>query len=312
MREPMQTIRPLASDEHAAWQELVARSPQAGLFQTLAWNQTLCETSGTAERILPLVCEEQGALLAGILLRGTERNGRLRADLPPFGYNGPVLAEGLGYARRFQTLASNRVLERLLAQVRERTECATIHNQPELWDMRAFKFQRWRLETSFTHVLHCGTLSGSRAGLAPELQERIASELEGMSLDLDPAEALVRDFCAWPRLVRRMGGFQEPRIRRLLESGMGRLVAARTRDGQVLALSLLLLSRENRTLYVQRTVLPAEGRNPAALPLLFERASQHLLAGAERIELGSTEEADRSRLLEHLGCELLPRYTARM
>jgi hypothetical protein len=312
MREPKHLVRPLASDEHAAWQELVVRSPQAGLFQTLAWNQALCKTSGTAERVLPLVCEEQGEFLAGILLRGVERNGRMRADLPAFGYNGPVLAEGLGYARRYQTLASNRVLESLLAQVRERMAGATIRNQPELWDMRAFKYQRWRIETSFTHVLHCGARDGSLAGIAPEFQERIASELEGMSLDLDPAETLVRDFCAWPRPARRTGGFQEQRIQRLLEAGMGRLVAVRARDGQLLTLSLLLLSRENRTLYVQKTVPPADGRIPAALPLLFERASQHLLAGAERIELGSTEDAGQSRLLDRLGCELLPRFTARM
>ena len=308
----MHTIRPLASDEHSAWKELVAGSPQAGLFQSLEWNQALCETSGRAESFLPIVCEHKGCLLGGIVLRYVERRGRKRADLPPFGYNGPVLAKSLGYSERCHTIPSYRVLEGLLVHVRETMACAVIHNQPELWDMRAFKYQDWKLETSYTHILHRRALDSIWTGVVPKLQEQIAAELERMSLDLEPTEVRIREFCAQVQANRRYKKLMGNRIRHLLEAGMGHLVTILGKDGRELATSLLLLSRENLTIYVLKTVHRAmEGTVPLALPLLLWRASQRLLDGVERLELGVAENVDQAQLLDRLGCELLPWFSAK-
>ena len=305
----MHTIRTLTSDEHPAWSELVAQSPQAGLFQTLAWNRMLCETSGRAETCLPIVCEHRGSFLGGVLLRCLEQKGRRRADLPPFGYNGPFLAAGLDYSKRWHTMPSYLVLEGLLTHVRGLVDCAVIHNQPELWDMRAFKYQRWKLGTSYTHVFR-GKASNPGTDAGPELKGRMASALDGVSMDVEPSEGLIRGFCHQAQHGLPSRRLLEQRVRRLLEAGVGRLAAARARDGRVLAISLLLLSRENRTVYVLETVHPVEGTPAMPPPSLLWETSRLLLDGVEQLDLGDSWNAGRVQRHDHQGCELLPRFSA--
>jgi hypothetical protein len=49
----MNVVRQLTPDEYETWNELVLRSPEGSLFQTIAWNQMLCETDPQMEGFFP-------------------------------------------------------------------------------------------------------------------------------------------------------------------------------------------------------------------------------------------------------------------
>lgn len=319
-RAPMFTVRQLASDEFAAWQDLVLHSPQGGLFQTIEWNRMLCTTSDRPESFLPLVCEHKGDLLGGILLRCAVRSRKTRADLLSFGYNGPMLAARLDCAKHCQTLRSYHVMEALLKHVRGLVECAVVHNQPEIWDMRPFKYQGWRLDTSFTHILPGGLEADPWTHLDPESQAQFSADLEELRVDLEPTEARIHEFCTRgagaplalaPECACR-AAILDRRIRWLLERGLGSLVAILDPRGREQALSLLLLSRENRTVYVWKTI-PLKGCCATRVfPLLAWRASHQLLDGVEQIDLGGVQDPEQSRLRDRLGGQLRPRFSARL
>src|SRR5512145_2801875 len=116
----MNTVRQLTQEEYEKWDEFVARSPQGSLFQTIGWNQMMCETDSQLEGFLSLVSfDEKGVMQAGIIICYRRISGKKVVDLPMFGYVSPILAAELDYADRQHTYRNYSILAELVKRLLE-------------------------------------------------------------------------------------------------------------------------------------------------------------------------------------------------
>jgi hypothetical protein len=315
----MYNIRAIATDEYAAWDKLVAVSPQAGLFQTTAWNQMLCETESQGQTWLPLVCEQKGNFLSGLNLRFTTSKTKKQADLPTFGYNGPFFKPQLEYEEKYQTISVYNMLKELLLGVNEQVERAVIQNQPEIWDIRPYKFSGWQIETSYTHLWHCGNPDNAWEKIDAELQKQISAITKAISIKTETTAAKIRQFSlSASKKTQAFGGDPsihadtlEKRIRWMLQRDLCQFQTLNDQYGKEIAAALLVLSRENHTVYFWNVICADKKTESDLLPFLWWQNCLGLPAGFERIELGSSSSVTISQLKDQMGSALTPRFVAR-
>ena len=311
-------VRAITPDEYSAWDQMVIESPQAGLFQTILWNQMLVETGTVEQSWVPIVYESKEQLLGGIIVRYVVSNGKKTAVLPAFGYNGPVIASSLNYQERHTTFNSYQVLTELLQHVQQTVDRALIYNQPEIWDMRAFRFLDWSIETTYIHRLHCNERNIKWFG-DDSPQQKIRDTIEKYSLvESRNYEKQVQRFCRQVVRTSRSGSYPsrsaralEKRIHWMTERNLCKLVSLIGPNERELAISLLILSKENKTIYLWDSVYLNHLSEVDILPSLIYWLCQSIPIGFERIDFSNSSNPVASRLKDQLGLELIPNYIAR-
>ncbi len=185
--------------------------------------------------------------------------------------------------------------------------------------MRPFSYQDWQIETSYTHFLHFTDPGAVWNKLDPRLQAQITSSGELLSFKIDLKDTRIRSFSVRASQTPHSLSAGRPlpastiekAIRWMGERDLCRLVALSDKNGRELAVSLLILSRENRTIYVWKTVYRDRNLESEILPFLTWQSYLHLADGFDHMDLGGSPNQAISQLKDRLGCELLPKFTTK-
>lgn len=240
------TTRYLAEDEYPAWAELVAGSPDGGIYSLPAYLDALCGATGGSYGVL--AAERDGRLVGGIALyRQKSAFGTWVSPRLLLYYNGIVLAPHAAKSSSQRTewrLKTLTELERALAGLPHAR--LRIKTRSTLTDLRPFASRGWALWPTWSYVVDIADLSVAWSRLHKD-QRRLVKRCRerGLHLTLDD------DFDAFYRLHlenhQRKGApvyLLRVAFRRFVETlqgnGLARLYHARLPDGRVAASQLVL------------------------------------------------------------------------
>jgi hypothetical protein len=306
------TTRRLAKDERKTWEDFIITSPQATLFHTWEWNQMICETDqgSSAEYI---ICERDGVVLGGITLSLKMD----KVELPMMGYNGPLFNVSINYEHHFKTSKGYEICTELIREACRLSKKVSIKNHPEIWDVRAFTFHNWNIETTYTHVLH---------GNSPKIREQKFNEelLKGIresqcSITTNISNEHINKYCAVAVNDRKLPvnsrkskiEILKNHIRWLQGNGLGKLVLLTNQSGDELGMILLLFSDTNSTLYAGKIVSLLKDIKSSIVPLFIWHIDQAYGAKFIHIDLGESETMEISNLKDKMGSVLTPIFIAR-
>lgn len=185
--------RLLSDEEYPLWDELVAASSLATMFEESQWFRTVAEIMGCPVEVLGVL--DGGKLLGGMVIRPGKRFGMRTATLLPLcPTNSCVVA-----ARNVQSLAKQerhalRITEALAAYLRANFSFAVVTNTPAVVDIRAFRWQGFSTNVLYTYQIDLeswdiGNLPGARRrGVQKAEKQGVVLADEA---DLDAAHALL-------------------------------------------------------------------------------------------------------------------------
>jgi hypothetical protein len=308
------TVDILDSADFAAWENLVAISPDGSIYATAGYLDALCSAAGGRFRIL--AARRAGELVGGIPLY--ERDSRLGSFVSPrllLYYLGPVLRRSESKypsqqtARNLETLGalSNALVGLGHAQI-------TLRSRHTVGDIRPFLAAGWSCTPSYSYLVSLSDLAGQRARVEQNLRrlvDRCASEGVAFSDD-DDFESFLRlhhltmghhGAAAYLPNEAFRGWFQ-----RLHRGGLCRLFQARLPDGQTLAAQVVLLGAHPVSHTVCAATDPAHRRLGAAAFLrwrAFEWLAAHGKTGNDLTDaaLGSV-----THFKSQLGGELVTNF----
>jgi hypothetical protein len=300
----MNIVRQLTPDEYETWNEFVRRSPEGSLFQTIAWNQMLCETDPHLGGFLPLVSLDDKGIQAGIIVCYRNSSGKKISDLPLFGYVSPILSSALNYADRQHTYGNYLILTDLLKKLKEEIEYVRLENSPEIWDIRSYSFQSWNIETTYTHILKQTDLTEAWKRIDPEVQKAIDSAEQKFTFREDEKYEYLQ------RFVKLSGGGEvlQKRIDWLRSRGLCRLYVVADRTATMLGMTLTILSRENSTVYLWGSMCDGSKLENEVFPYLFWKSYEELADEFPCMDLGGSGKFSVGLIKDKLGCEPTPRF----
>ncbi len=316
----MYNIRQLASDELEAWDKLVSSSPQASLFHTSKWNQVISGVERQGGGWNPLICEQKGAILGGIPLQYAPTTNTQKNCLPAlFGYNGPILSPQINYGTRDKTIVGYEVISELLEKMTGIADHIVVHNQPDIWDVRAYKYQNWKIETSYTHLWQCPPSDTAQPHTDASLQDQIESIKESSSLKTHLTKAEIQKFIARMVQSSHHPNIHSPdsaktitnTIYALIEHDLCSLVTITDNNGVDLATSLLFPSEVNHSLYIWHTIYWNGSQETKIFPSLLWQIYLQFGQAYTSIDLSDATNQTSAQMKDCLGCRLIPRYTAR-
>ncbi|GEM_PF-2445145 len=300
----MYTVRELKPDEGEKWDAFIAKSPQGSLFHRLEWNRMLVETDPHLDGFLPLVCvDKNDQFLAGLTIPYRLDSSRRLACPPFFGYVTSLLADSLRYVERRHTYASYSALVDLANGLAARIESACLRNSPDFWDIRAFMFLEWKIQTVYTHELTFADNAWEK--VSPDLQKIIQAGQGKYSLKPAVSDEFDETFAA--RNLQIEAGVLKPRLAWMRTTETGRLFALTDPQGRPVALTLAVLSQPDRRAYLWGTAC-VEGDDSTILPVLFWQVCAALAADYPRLDLGYSANIQLSQAKDRLGGRLLPTF----
>jgi hypothetical protein len=314
----MHVVRQISKDETSDWDKFVAQSPQAGLFQTLAWAQMLCDTDVQEQNLLPLVCVDENKIQGGMIVRYRTVSGKMLADLPAFGYNGPALAESLHPLDRAHTYSSYTVYVELLKSLTEKMDSIVLVNQPEIWDTRAFKFQSWHISAAYTHLWHCPDLEELWKRIHPDTQKSIQSVQSSLTVKTVEGDVSINKFIELSEQKKIPFGVTKipasalrKRIQWMQDRDVCRLYAATDGGGNSVGMALAVLSRENRTSYLWDVVGVNPKHETQILPCFYFKIYAALAEQFCKMDLGPSNCRHIGEIKDQLGCQLTPIFNTK-
>ncbi len=290
-------IRKLSREEFTAWDDTVAVSPQASLFHTTSWNQMLCETASKNWTCSYIVCEKKGGILGGILLHSREG----KSNLPMFGYNGPFFHPEINYQENQKTVPGYEVHTELLNEISSLTRQAHIRNQPEIWNTRAYSFNKWQVRTNYTHILDCSNKEELWKKISNPVSEEV-KEQRFIIADITNDQMQKSPAFNWKNSKNEF----MKRVQWLKERGLCRIMQLMKNTGEKLASALFILSNENKTIYLHKSILPSNAAESDAFSLLIWHSYLSFGAGFERMDLGTSNTMSISRIKDSIGGKLTP------
>lgn len=241
------TTRILSESDFAAWNSLVARSPDGSVYSTPEYLDVLCAAAGGAFRIL--AAERGGELLGGIALY--ERRARAGAFVSPrllLYYNGFVRrAPETKYPSQV-TARHNEVLEALRAGLpalgfgRIALRCRS-----PLKDVRVLLARGWTASPEYTYVVPLADMAALRSRMEQNLR-RLVDRCESQGLTVTDDDDFDSFFRLHAEIHDRKGAklyLPKEEFRRYVERlraiGVARLFHARLPGGASIATQLVLV-----------------------------------------------------------------------
>jgi hypothetical protein len=297
----MENVRELKPEEHEKWNAFLARSPQGTLFHRLNWNQMLADTDPQTNGFMTLVCvDKNDDFLAALTVPYRLASSRRLAASPSFGYVTPLLAASLGYAERHHTYSSYSPLVDLTKGLVELIPTIRLNNSPDIWDIRSYMFNAWKIDTVYTHeFLRAEDAWGK---ISPDLQQTIRLGEGKYSLHVDTAAKWDADFASHnPQLDATV---LKKRLAWMRANGTGQLFALTDSHNHPVAFALAMLSQTEGRAYLWGTSAP-DAQTEAVL--LWQVCSA-LAADFPRVDLGYSANIQISQVKDKLGGKLLPTF----
>jgi hypothetical protein len=303
--------------EYAAWEKLVATSPDGSIYASPRYLDALCSAAGGRFRIL--AARRAGELVGGSPLY--ERDSRLGSFVSPrllLYYLGPVLRRS---ESKYPSQQTARNLETLgaLAEALSGLGHAqvTLRTRHTVADIRPFLQAGWSCSPSYTYLVSLSDLPRQWGRVEQNLRrlvERCAAEGVGFTDDDD-----FESFLALHRLTMSHHGaatyLPDDAFRvwfhALHRAGLCRLFQARLPDGQVVAAQIVLLGDHPVSHTVSAAIDPAHRRLGAAAFLRW-RAFEWLGAhGKTSNDLTDAALGSVTHFKSQLGGDLVTNFVVR-
>ena len=303
----MPCVRELASDQYVLWDQFVARSPQGGLFHTVKWNQMLCETGPGREGFLPLAYWNKDEIQAGVIVPYRYSNGKKVADLPAFGYVEPVFGDEFNCADCCRTYPRYAVMAELLRVLVENLDSVRMENSPEIWDVRPYVFEAWKSKTVYTHLWHALNDEKAWKRIDAQIQKVVLSNQDRFLYQVGMGDEWIEKFISYNKR-RFSSGILRRRINWMRSHGICQLHLLLDKSGREVAMTLSIVSSENKTAYLWGTVCSEPDLKMSALPVLFWHTYLSLKEKHQKIDVGGSDSCRIGLLKDKLGCKPVPRF----
>lgn len=285
----MNTVRELRADEYQKWDDFVAKAPLGSLFHTTKWNQMISRTTPNADVLILASLNEKEVIQAGIIVSYCSLKGKKIVDLPQVGYVFPILSSELHYEDRHHTYGNYLILVDLIKELRIRVDYVRLKNAPGFWDVRPYFFQSWRIETAYTHLWQ------SENSVQPEENSMLKL---GINVGWEDLYKVIK-------VSGDLSIFQE-RLQWLRDEDLCRLFVAMDQQSRPVGMCLVILSWENKTVYVWDVGCVEPRAEDEILPFLFRQCWQNLVRDFSCIDLGISSHANMARIKDRLGCDPVP------
>lgn len=301
----MVSVRELKYDEHEKWNTFLAKSPQGTLFHRLDWNQMLVDTDPQTDGFLALVCvDKDDAFLAALTVPYRLASSRCLARSPFFGYVSPLLADSLRYAERHHTYSSYSALVDLTNGLVEQIPSVCLQNSPDIWDIRSYMFNAWKIDTAYTHEwFH---IDDAWQKVDTNLQTVIQQGEGKYSLQVVTAGKWDNDFAAHNPQID--AGVLKKRLAWMRANGTGRLYALTDSQNQPVAYTLAMLSQPDGRAYLWGTFCTDAKTESATQPVLLWQVCSALAPDYPHVDMGYSANIQISQLKDKLGGKLLPTF----
>jgi len=300
----MHSIRELQPNEQDKCNTFLANSSQGTIFHRLEWHKMLAETDPHIKGILPLVCVGKNEeFLAAIITPYHFASHGLRVD-SPFGYSTPLFSKVLNEGGSQHMYTAHSIHADLLRSLSEHISDIRLHNAPDIWDVRAYSFLDWQIDTIHTHEIL--RTENNWEKIDQDLQTIIQQGEEKYSLHADVNKT-------WDDLfVKRTNHIHPIVLRKRLDwmrqTGTGRLFTLTDSNNLLVACTLAILSQPDGRAYLWGTTFPKAGSESNALPVLLWQTCINLLRDFQRVDLGTSPNIGVSQVKDKLGAKLLPTF----
>jgi hypothetical protein len=308
-----------SQQDAAAWEALVSESPTANRFLRGDCLEMLARTDAYGTRFVRMgVFSEAGTLRGGWALPYREHLGLRYSTYFDFFYAGPMLCAELetgsvhAAKERMETLAAlGRAASGFLPIIE-------MEGHPRLRDARGLHYEGWTLRQLYTHVWNFSDPDAVWSGMNRERRRLIRRAEETLRFAVEEGPQVSADFIAlYRRLIRkfdwvplgRWDGELQQRLEWLCTQGSGLVYGARDAEGALRAAVILLLSPEDRTVYLWRCAYDPEPGANTMIPALYWNACRHVfgLWGAPMTaNFGGSPRMSLSHFKDYLGAEALP------
>lgn len=311
----------LTSADDAAWDALVADSHTANAFLRSGTLAMLEQTDSYGTRIQRVgVRGEDGKLLAGWALPYREHLGFRYSTYFEFFYAGPMLVPSLETGSVHVAKKRLEVLMALALGQRDRLQVIEAEAHPRFTDARAFHYAGFTLQTLYTHVWDFSEPEAVFASMNRERRRLIRRAGEQYRFGPMEGEGVAEDFIRvyrelirkfdWAPLARWDDDLRN-RLGWLMEKGLGEVFGCWDESGSLRGAVILLLSPEDRTVYLWRCgYVPDAGAN-TVIPGLYWHACQHVFErwGAPmHANFGGSPRLTLTQFKDYLGAVATPHF----
>jgi hypothetical protein len=249
------SVRELASHDSAAWDELVRSSRQGIVYLLHDFLRTWTDTEPSLH-LARLGCyDEHGQLVGGQAIFHRKAMGvRIQNNLNIFHTNTPILPRSIqdqGW-KRYEVLAA------LAEESRKHFPYLRAEFHPSLNDARPFLEQGWRVSPKYTHVWDISDPESLLANMHRKRRYYVRNAHEHLLFACESGGAILKDFSrlyqenmrkfnwspghSWEKTFKK-------RVEWMQSQDYFRLYTCRKKDGQLLGMVTVILSRINQTAY---------------------------------------------------------------
>ncbi len=308
----MPSVRELGKEDWAAWDQLVAASPQGNVFMRSDWLQMLCETEPGLQ-LLHLGCfSDAGSLIGGLAMPYTVQCGlKLAAPVEFFYHNSVLLAPPQRRSTAAIVREQSHVVADLAGELARRLHYARSELHPAFRDVRMFLYAGWQVETVYTHIWRMTDTEQTWMSMTREKRRQIKAASRNYTFTVEGEQALDDFLALYRETMRKFYWWPSPewearfrcRFQWMRACDGCRLYTARTPEGALHAGVVALLSREDHTAYLWRLGSARVSAETGLVPALYWQAACDLAQEFEQVDLGGSPEVTLNTFKDYLGAE---------
>ncbi|AKJ64911.1 GNAT family N-acetyltransferase [Kiritimatiella glycovorans] len=305
--------------EDEAWDALVASSPTANRFLRSDCLRMLEETDSLGIRFRRVgVFDDAGALRGGWALPTMQRMGIRASTYFEFFYAGPMLAPDLETGSVHVCRERLDVLHALAqAQTRE-LHLIEAEGHPRFVDARGLWYAGFELQTLYTHIWHFGNPDDVFMKMNRERRRLIRRADESLRFGLLTSDDVAEGFVPlYKRLMQKfdwLPGEQwsrdlQDRLQWLWDHDVGAVYGAWDENGALCGAVIVLVSEEDRTIYLWRCGYDTSRKGNTIVPALYWHAAQHWLqqwGEPLACNLGGSPLISLAQFKDYLGADVVP------
>ena len=315
----MLAVRELERKDYAAWNQLVADSPQGNAFLRADWLQMLCDTDPDLRPLILGCFDNKGRLVGGQAVMYQQRWGMSISVTFEFFYSGPMVAPLAGNQARCVT-RTVAIVSALAEALAKRLAYVEIETHPAFNDARPFLNAGWRVVPVYTHIWRMDDVDRVWRAMSRGKQSRIKRARKHFTFGVEEADAVLNEYLPLHRQTVRKFSWQpsptwEAIFRRrfhwMRQRDGCRLYAARTDAGELAGGELVLLSQEDKTAYIWQQSFDRKYLAQGLSPALDWYAASDLATEFPRIDFGSSPYSSLSQFKDEMGAEAVMHLAVR-
>ena len=318
-KNPTLRVREITENDDPGWDELVRASPSGNRFLRADCLRMLEATDSVGIRFARLgAFDKEGCLRAGWALPFQRRAGIMASTYFEFFYAGPMLAPDLESGSVHVARERLEILHALGEAQTRRFHLIEAEAHPRFTDGRALAYAGFRLRCDYTHIWNFGDAEEVFGRMNRERRRLIRRAAESHRFGILPVEKAAEGFVPLYRnLMRKFdwlpgeqwGRDLQERMEWLAVNNAGAVYGAWDEQEELRGAVIVLLSEEDRTIYLWRCGYIPDRSGQTIVPALYWNASLHWLKewGAPlAANLGGSPMMSLSQFKSYLGAEVVP------